>query len=240
MCLNRPAKKNAITRPMYAALSGALESANEDAGVAATVLTGAGGCFTAGNDLGDFLQDPPLDPDAPVLRFLRALANAKKPLIAAVEGLAVGVGTTLLLHCDLVYASEKAHFSLPFVKLGLVPEAGASLLLPRLIGHQRAAEYLLLGEPFGAEAARGMGLVNRVCEAEAALEAALAAATKLASQPLAATIATKALMKRPPESVEARIQAEIEIFQSRLGSPEAREALAAFVERRPPDFSQLR
>lgn len=232
--LNRPEKKNAITQPMYVSLAEALASADADPSVRVTLLAGNGDCFTVGNDLGDFLAGDALSAsDAPVLRFLRALASAKKPLVAAAHGLAVGVGTTLLLHCDLVYAASGTRFSLPFVNLGLVPEAGSSLLLPTLAGYQRAAEHLLLGEPFSAEAAREMGLVNRVCEPDEVFSVALAAAHSLANKPAEAVLATKALLKRHAEPIEARMEAEAAIFKRRLASPEAQQAFAAFLKRRP-------
>lgn len=231
--LNRPDKKNAITHAMYLRLAEALAAADADPSVRATLLTGNGSCFTVGNDLGDFLSDALSSPDAPVLRFLRALSGAKKPLVAAVHGHAVGVGTTLLFHCDLVYAARDTRFSLPFVNLGLVPEAGASLLLPSLAGYQRAAEHLLLGEPFSAEVAREMGLVNRVCESDKVWSVALATARALAAKPMAAVMETKALMRRPPEPIDARMDAEVAVFKRRLASPEAQQAFAAFLKRRP-------
>ncbi|HEX2094105.1 MAG TPA: enoyl-CoA hydratase [Longimicrobiaceae bacterium] len=238
--LNRPEKKNALTLEMYAALAGALRAVEEDPGVRVVLLAGTGDAFTAGNDLGDFLQRPPTDQSSPVLLFLNALISASKPVVAAVNGLAVGVGTTLLLHCDLVYAARSARFHLPFVGLGLVPEAGSSLLLPQRVGQARAAELLLLGESFGAEEALAMGLVSAVFPDEELAEQAAERARRLARQPPAAVRATKALLRRADRAaLPERMRQEGEVFIERLRSPEAREAMQAFLERRAPDFSRF-
>jgi len=238
--LDRPEKKNALTLEMYSALAGALEAAQDDPAVRVVLLTGTGDAFTAGNDLGDFLQRPPTDESSPVLRFLNALISAQKPVVAAVNGLAVGVGTTLLLLCDLVYAARSARFQLPFTSLGLVPEAGSSLLLPQRVGLARAAELLLLGEPFDAEQALGMGLVSAVFEDDELASGAEERARRLAAQPPTAVRLTKSLMRRAERAaLPDQMKEESALFLERLRSPEAREAMQAFMERRKPDFSRF-
>lgn len=230
---NREARKNAITVPMYQHLTATLERAADDPGVAVVLFHGSEQTFSAGNDLADFLSDPPSRADAPVWQFLRSLSAFPKPLVAAVCGVAVGIGTTLLLHCDLVHAGSNARFSLPFVNLGLCPEAGASLLLPRLMGYQRAAEVLLLGEPFDAQAALQAGLVNRVVAPQEALESALAQARKLASKPLQAVLETRRLLKSASAGVlRERIDEEARVFAQLLETDRAREAIAGFGVRR--------
>jgi enoyl-CoA hydratase/carnithine racemase len=236
--MNRPEKKNAITRAMYRTMADTLIQADEDDSVRVILITGTESCFTSGNDLGDFSrasmpgQEPYRNP------FIPAIHRAKKPIIAAVSGVAIGIGTTMLLHCDLVYAGTNARFQLPFVNLGLCPELGSSLLLPLLTGHQRAAELLLLGEPFSAETAREFGLVNMVCPEEELLTMALNKARRLAAQPSASMRLTKELIKRNREMVvTATIEDENRHFGKRLLSPEAKEAFQAFAERRKPDFS---
>lgn len=238
--INRPEKKNALSPAMYSALVEALRRADDDAAVRAILLTGTAECFTSGNDVADFLNDPPTGAQSPVMRFLTAIVTARKPIVAAVSGAAVGVGTTMLLHCDLVYAGTSALFSMPFVSLGLCPEAGSTLLLPRLMGHQRAVELLLLGESFGAQKAKELGIVNAVCPEGELLETAQAAARRLAAQPPAAVRLAKELLKRGYMSaLKETIAVEGERFVARLASPEAAEALRAFMERRRPDFSQF-
>lgn len=238
--INRPDKKNALTADMYAAIAEALRAADADAGVRAVLIHGAGDAFTAGNDLQDFLANAPRYSDAPVFRFLDAVSHAEKPLVAAVSGVAVGVGTTMLLHCDLVYAEEGAKLALPFVNLGLCPEAASSFLLPAIVGYQRAAELLLLGEPFDARKAWELGLVTEVVPGGQALTCAEAAARKLAEKPAASVRITKQLMKRTLMPViEATLAEEIRHFGERLGSPEAKEAFAAFLEKRRPDFTKF-
>ena len=229
--LNRPEKRNALTAAMYQALAGALQAAQADPGVRAVLLVGEGAGFCAGNDLNDFLAAGQLTPEHPVLVFLRTLASFDKPLIAAVHGQAVGIGVTMLLHCDLIVAARSAQFSLPFVQLGLVPEAGSSLLLPRLVGQQRAAELLFLGKPFDAETALRLGLINRVVgEAELAGEArALAAA--VAAQPTESLRATRRLLRGDPAEILARIDAEARIFGAQLQSEEFRAAVRAVLAR---------
>ena len=233
LTFNRVGKKNSITTAMYAALADALQAAAQDDGVRAVVLQGDVTVFSAGNDISDFLQQPAATQDSPVYRFLHAIARFPKPLIAAVCGPAVGIGTTMLLHCDLVYAGDNAMFSLPFVHLGLCPEAGSSLLLPRLMGHQRAAEALLLGEPFMAEAALEVGLVNRVVPPTECNAIAQAQAKKLAAKPLASLVETKRLMKLGQEGqVIERMAEEGASFGHMLREPAAREAFAAFMGKR--------
>ena len=243
LTFNRVDKKNSITRAMYAALADGLERAAQDAAVRVALIQGDATVFSAGNDIGDF-QNAPADPgpreQQPVWRFLRAIATFPNPLVAAVCGPAVGVGTTLLLHCDLVYAGDNAAFALPFVNLGLVPEAASSLLLPQMLGYHRAAEALLLGEPFMAEAALEVGLVNRVVPPTECNAAAQQQARKLAAKPLASLIETKRLMKGGQQAaVLARMNEEGELFGRMLHEPAAREAFAAFAERRKPDFSKI-
>ena len=240
--IRRPDKKNALTGPMYALLADAFEAAERDPGVRVILIHGQSGMFTAGNDLADFLDNPPVndDPPPPVFRFLEAFRTLTKPFVAAVSGVAVGVGTTMLLHCDLVYAGASAKFQLPFVNLGLCPEAASSLLLPALAGHARAAEILLLGEPFDAAKAREIGLVNAVLPDAEVLDHAMAQARKLASQPAASVRLTKRLMKQAQAAlVEQTMREEGRHFRARLVSPESREAFTAFFEKRKPDFSRF-
>jgi len=244
---NRADKKNSITEAMYAAMADALEQAAQDAAVRCLVFQGDLAIFSAGNDIADFLQQAAkgATPQAaqgtgerPVWRFLRLLAGFPKPLVAAVCGPAVGIGTTLLLHCDLVYAGDNAAFSLPFVNLGLCPEAASSLLLPQMLGYHRAAEALLLGEPFLAEAALEVGLVNRVVPPAECNALAQAQARKLAAKPLAALVETKRLMKAGQAAqVQARMQEEGASFAHLMAGPTAKEAFTAFLEKRRPDFS---
>lgn len=238
--INRVDKKNSLTADMYAAMADALAAADADPAVRVVVLQGHETIFSAGNDIGDFLNAPPAGEASPVFRFLRGIAAFSKPLIAAVCGPAVGVGTTMLFHCDLVYAGDNAAFSMPFVNLGLVPEAASSLLVPQMMGYHRAAEALLLGEPFMAEAALEVGLVNRVVPPSEVTNLAQAQARKLAAKPLASLVATKRLLKKSnTEQVLARMDEEGALFRRMLAEPAAREAFGAFMERRKPDFSKL-
>ncbi|EJM96082.1 enoyl-CoA hydratase [Herbaspirillum sp. YR522] len=240
IAFDREDKKNAITAAMYQQLADALKEAEQDAAVRAILFCGKPKVFTAGNDLEDFLRHPPSDKDAPVFQFLWQLSHAGKPIVAAVAGAAVGIGTTLLLHCDLVYAADNARFSMPFTQLGLCPEAASSLLLPHIAGYQRAAEKLLLGEPFDALEARDMGLVNRVLPGDELLPFARQQASKLAALPAASIRVTKQLMKKNRVSAtEQQISAEVEHFARMLVAPEAKEAFTAFLEKRKPDFSQF-
>jgi len=236
----RPEKKNALTQAMYGAMADALAAAERDSGVRAAMLHGARDCFTAGNDLKDFLDRPPRTQETPVFRFISTLPVFGKPLIAAVNGAAVGIGTTMLLHCDLVYAAPGAKFQLPFVSLGLVPEAGSSFLLPYIAGYQRAAELLMLGQPFGTDKALAAGFVTEVVPEGELFERARAAALALAALPPAAVRATKSLMrKRFGARTAEAMEEEGKVFGERLASPEAREAMTAFLEKRKPDFSRF-
>jgi len=238
LTFNRPDKKNSITAAMYAALADALEAAEADPAVRCVLFQGNETTFSAGNDIGDFLNNPPATQDSPVFRFLRGIAQFSKPALAVVCGPAVGIGTTLLLHCDLAYASEQARFRMPFVNLGLCPEAGSSLLVPLLMGHRRAAQYLLLGEEFDAATARELGLVNGVFPADELHEAAFAVAKRLTELPPHAVRTTKALLKRGQNQIlRETILEEGGHFMTCLRSPEAAEALQAFLQHRKPDFS---
>lgn len=229
--LNRPEKKNAITVAMYAALADAIEQAAADEAIRAVVISGSGGVFTAGNDIADFMSVRPGGEDMPVFRFLRAIAGCPKVVIAGAEGFAVGIGTTMLLHCDLVLAAPGTTFSMPFVDLALVPEAASSLLLPRLIGRQRAAKHLLLCDPFDAETALDYGLVTEIVPAEALDDRLRATAERIAAKPPEAVRLTKQLMIAPEAAVSERIAAEGALFEDRLGSAEAAQAFAAFFAR---------
>lgn len=232
--MNRPDKKNALNLEMYEAMGTAIRDAEKNPDVSVIVIAGAADSFCAGNDLKDFLASPPQGEQSPVMKFLRAISEAKLPVVAAVNGTAVGVGVTMLLHCDFVYVSKTATLSLPFVDLGLVPEAGASLLLPRLAGHQKAAELLMLGEPFTPQVALDIGLANAVCAPQDLEATAMNTAKKLAAKPRAALLETKALLRRDFESVSQRIDKEAEAFKKRLASPEAQKAIAAFTQKRKP------
>jgi len=236
--LARLDKKNALTSAMYAAMTDALAAAEARAAVRAILIHGTRDCFTAGNDLKDFLGDPASASKA--LEFVSVLSKVEKPVVAAVGGPAVGIGTTLLLHCDLVYATPGARFQLPFVPLGLVPEAASSLLLPRTAGHARAAKWLLLGEAFTAPEALAAGIVTEIVPEETLLERARAAATALAVLPPESVRLTKQLMKRPlAAEVAEQMAEEARLFAERLQSSEAKEAMAAFIEKRKPDFSRI-
>lgn len=238
--LNRLARKNSFTTAMYAALADALEAASQDAALRVAVIQGHETVFSAGNDIADFLDNPPQSADAPVFRFLRAISRFPKPLVAAVCGPAVGIGTTMLLHCDLVYAGDNAMFSMPFVNLGLCPEAASSYLVPRLMGHARAAETLLLGEPFSVESAMEWGLINRIVPPAEAHALAQQQARKLAAKPLSSLIETKRLMKKGQDAhVAQRMQEEAASFGRMLTEPPAREAFTAFLDKRKPDFSKV-
>jgi enoyl-CoA hydratase/carnithine racemase len=239
--LHRPERKNALTHAMYTGLGDAMATAEADSDIRCVLFTGSAECFTAGNDLSDFSEGLPGDfQSTPVGRFLFALANATKPVVAAVNGPAVGIGTTMLLHCDLVFAGNNTRFQMPFATLGLCPEGGSSLLLPTWLGRVRASELLMLGDAFDAEKADKLGLINRVCEPQETEKSALEACERLCAQPPAAIRATKALLNRPPaDQLKAALLAEGELFAERLQSPEASEALKAFSEKRKPDFSRF-
>jgi enoyl-CoA hydratase/carnithine racemase len=217
----------------------ALAQAATDPAVRVVVFQGHESIFSAGNDIGDFLNQPPTTQDSPVFRFLRGIATFEKPLLAAVAGPAVGIGTTMLFHCDLVYAGDNAAFSMPFVNLGLCPEAASSLLAPRMFGYHRAAEALLMGEPFFAEAAQEVGLVNRVVPPTEVNGYAQAQARKLAGKPLSSLIETKRLMKGDTQAVLQKMDEEGQSFGRMLREPAAKEAFGAFMEKRKPDFSKL-
>ncbi len=236
---NRPHKKNAITAAMYAAVVAAFHHADADPAVRVVLLGGVGDTFTAGNDIGDFQSraaaEDPVDGSA----FLTALSSLTRPLVAAVNGPAIGVGTTMLAHADLVVAARSARFVMPFTSLGLVPEAASSLLFPRLVGHQRASALLLLGEALDAPTAQEWGLVNQVVAAEELMDTARALAARLAALPPEAVRLTKALIKHGQADVPGRIAEELALFRQRLRSPEAAEAFQAFVEKRRPDFSRF-
>jgi enoyl-CoA hydratase/carnithine racemase len=238
IAMNRPEKKNALTHAMYDVMADALASAAADASVRVILITGSGDAFTAGNDLGDFLNAPPAGTESPVQRFLTALSTAEKPVVVAVNGLAIGIGTTMLLHCDLVYAARSAVFSAPFVNLALVPEAASSLLLPRRIGHAKAAELFLLGGRMDAQQAEASGLVTAVFDDAALGAEAIQRARALAAKAPTAVRATKALMKRGEEPVAERMRVESAQFAVQLKSAELREAIKAFTEKRAPDFDR--
>jgi enoyl-CoA hydratase/carnithine racemase len=236
--LNRPERKNALTVAMYERVLELFAEASSRKDIRAVVFTGTGNAFTSGNDLADFMGQPVFSEDSPVLRFLRALVDFPKPLIAAVNGVAVGVGTTMLLHCDLVYAAASARFHLPFVGLGLCPEAGSSALLPRVAGMQVASELLLLGEPFDATLAHRAGLVNEVLPEGELMARVQARVQLLAERPPEAIAASKELLRGPlRQATHEVIRQECAAFAQRLHSAEAAEAFAAFFEKRKPNFS---
>ncbi|MBC7376137.1 MAG: enoyl-CoA hydratase [Burkholderiaceae bacterium] len=238
--LNRVDKKNSITSAMYGAMADALVQAEGDAAIRVVLFQGHETIFSAGNDIGDFLNKPPAGKDSPVFRFLHGIAAFPKPIIAAVCGPAVGVGTTMLFHCDLVYAGDNAAFSMPFVNLGLCPEAASSLLVPQMMGYHRAAEALLMGDPFMAEAALEVGLVNRIVPPTEANGVAQSQARKLAAKPIASLIETKRLMKKgQARLVIEQMNEEGASFGRMLTEPAAKEAFGAFMEKRRPDFSKV-
>jgi enoyl-CoA hydratase/carnithine racemase len=230
LTLARPNKKNALTADMYAALTRALHDADTDEATGAIVISGAGGDFCAGNDIADFLSSSPFA-DAPSLLFIRTIALCQTPLVAAVEGVAIGVGTTMCLHCDLVYAAPSALFRMPFVDLGLVPEAASSLLLPHRIGTVKATEFLMLGEPFDAQQGVALGLINAIVPPQELVRHALQRAAQLAAKPRAALRATRRLIRGDRAQVAAQIEAEAVEFQKALDSPQARAAFAKFLAR---------
>lgn len=237
--IHRPDKKNALTRAMYIAMSDAIRQAEQDTNVRVILLTGGDDCFTAGNDIADFAGARPGEPPV-ALEYLRILADAKKPVVAAVSGVAIGIGTTMLLHCDLVYASQTARFQLPFVNLGLCPEAGSSFLMPSLVGHHRAAELILLGEPFGAEEAHALGVVNQVVASSDLMGTAAQRAQQLVEKPPTALRTTKMLLKAGAnESIQQAMARETQQFAALLQGPEAKEAMMAFLQRRKPDFTKF-
>jgi len=238
LVMNRPQAKNALTLAMYETLVEGLVRAEADDTIRVVLIRGAGGNFTSGNDLKDFMKNPPSDETSPVFRFLLALLRAEKPVIAAVEGFAIGIGTTMLLHCDLVYAADTACLQLPFINLAVVPEAGSSLILPRMLGHQRAAELLLFGDRFDANTALNYGLVNAVFTPDTLETETRKRAQILASKPPAALRETKKLLKRGEiEELAVTMAAEAAIFTQCLASAEFSEAVSAFFEKRQPNFA---
>ncbi len=244
IAFNRPERKNAITGAMYQTMADALVDAESDSAVRAIVFLGKPEIFTAGNDLEDFLKNAPAGgkPDAsrPVYQFMRALSGSSKPVIAAISGAAIGIGTTMLMHCDMVYAADNAKFSMPFVQLGLCPEFASSVLFPAVAGYPRAAEKLLLGEAFSAQEAFEMGMLSKVLPLDELQPFAMRQAAKLVALPAASIRATKSLMKKPKQDqIEAAIAAEIDLFSAMLQAPEAKEAFTAFFEKRKPDFSKF-
>jgi len=236
----RPEKKNAITLDMYLAMAAALRDANGDPSVRAVLITGQPGIFTSGNDLEDFVQRPAQSTESPAFQFMKALIGCDKPVVAAVTGAAIGIGTTMLLHCDLIYLSDEARLAMPFVSLGLVPEFASSLVFPRLVGNVRAAEKLLLGEPFGAAEAVELGIANAVLPANELVNHARRMAERFNALPPGAVRETKKLMRRGGAAqVLETIAAEGAVFAERLTSPEAKEAFSAFFQKRKPDFTQF-
>jgi enoyl-CoA hydratase/carnithine racemase len=236
--LDRPAKKNALSSTMYGALAAAMREAAADPSVTSVLLHGAGSAFTAGNDLQDFVTNPPTE-GSPVLQFLDALATNPVPLVTAVHGPTVGIGATLLLHCDYVAAAESTQLIFPFVNLALIPEAASSLLLPRAVGYLRASEILLTGDPVDARRALDLGLVSRVTDEGEQLAAARAFADRLDGKAPEAVRVTKQLLKDDTAGVHERLAAELRLFTERLGSPEFIEAASAFLQKREPDFTSV-
>jgi len=237
--LNRPDKKNAMTAAMYTSLADSFRAAADDEAVRVVLWHGAGDAFCAGNDVGDFLKNPPGPGESPQARLMNALIDFDKPIVAAVQGAAIGGGTTMLTHCDFVYAGESAKFQLPFVNLGLVPEFGSSCSVPARMGQIRAAELILLGEPFAAARAAEVGLVTRVVPDRYELATATATAQKLAAKPIGALRACKRLMKQAfIGQIKAAVKIENREFSERVRSAEAKEALSAFLEKRPPIFTK--
>ena len=240
----RPEKKNALTVAMYQAMTDALVAAREDAAVRAVLITGQPGIFTSGNDIEDFMKRAPGQGsdamDSPVFRFMRALLDCDKPVVAAVTGAAIGIGTTLLLHCDFVFVSDEARLAMPFVALGLVPEFASSLVVPQLMGHRRAAEKLLLGDPFTPQDAVDCGIANAVLPASEVVNHARRVAERFNHLPPGAVREAKQLMRGPQrEHIVETIRREGELFAARLRSPEAMEAFQAFFQKRKPDFSKF-
>jgi enoyl-CoA hydratase/carnithine racemase len=237
--LNRPTKRNAMTSAMYVALAGIFTKAANDDNTRVVLWHGAGESFCAGNDIEDFLKNPPGPGESPQAALMKALVNFDKPLVAAVRGAAVGGGTTMLTHCDFIYAAENAKFQMPFINLALVPEFGSSWSVPARIGHLRAAELILLGAPFDAGRAAELGLVTEVVSDNDVLARATETARKLAMKPAAALQASKRLMKQPfREQIKAAMKAENEEFSVQVRSEDAKEALTAFLEKRKPDFTR--
>jgi enoyl-CoA hydratase/carnithine racemase len=237
--LNRPAKRNAMTSAMYVALAEILNKAAKDENTRVVLWHGAGDSFCAGNDIDDFLKNPPGPGESPQARLMEALVNFDKPLVAAVQGAAIGGGTTMLLHCDFIYAGESTKFQMPFINLAVVPEFGSSHIVPTRIGHVHAAELILLGAPFDARRAVELGLVNQVVSDNDVMARARETAEKLAAKPAAALQASKRLLKQPfREQIKAAMKAENEEFSVQVRSGDAKEAFNAFLEKRKPDFTK--
>jgi len=231
--ISRPDKKNALTQSMYAALAEGLKVADEEKEIRVILIRGSEDCFTSGNDVNDFVKAPDMGTERPSVQFMKAIGHARKPVIAAVGGLAIGIGTTMLLHCDLVYAAEDAFLQLPFTRLGLCPEAGSSILLQQIAGHQRASELLLLGERFSAHKAREYGIVNEVLPTAGYLDHAMSKAQELARLPADAVQTSKALIKRNQGSpLNDTIQAELIQFARLLQSPDAQAIFQAFLNKK--------
>jgi enoyl-CoA hydratase/carnithine racemase len=236
----RPEKKNAITQDMYQQMADALRAADAAGGVRVVLITGQPGIFTSGNDLEDFMGRPPRGEDAPVFQFMHALVDCSKPVVAAVTGAAIGIGTTMLLHCDLVYVADDARLAMPFVGLGLVPEFASSLVVPQLMGNRRAAEKLLLGDPFTGEQAVECGIANGVLAGSEVVNHARRVAERFNNLAPGAVRDSKRLIRDAQrEAVKAAIAREAEVFSARLRSPEAMEAFQAFFQKRKPDFSKF-
>jgi enoyl-CoA hydratase/carnithine racemase len=237
--LNRPTKRNAMTSAMYLALASIFNKAANDDSTRVVVWHGAGDSFCAGNDIEDFLKNPPGSGESPQSRLMEALVNFDKPLVAAVHGAAIGGGTTMLMHCDFIYAGESTHFQMPFINLAVVPEFGSSCAVPARIGHVRAAELILLGTAFDAGRAMELGLVNQVLPDKDVLARASETAGKLAAKPAKALQASKRLLKQPfREQIKAAMKAENEAFSAQVRSEDAKEAFTAFLEKRKPDFTK--
>ena len=240
LSINRPERKNALSLAMYSALADLIHAANQDASIRVIVLTGTDEFFTSGNDLVDFMNEPEIHPGHPVVRFIDALRDCAKPVVAVVRGHAVGIGTTMLLHCDLVYAADDARLQLPFVNLGLCPEYASSYLVPRLVGQQKAAELFLLGEPFSGADAAVMGIVTKAVPWDELSAYAQEKIQRLAKQPPAAVRRSKALLRAATKSaIDTSLQTEYKAFAEGLASEECKESVTAFFEKRAPDFSRF-
>ncbi|MFI4917935.1 MAG: enoyl-CoA hydratase/isomerase family protein [Legionellales bacterium] len=235
--LNRPEKKNAINASMYDAIANSINDAVKDKNIHVIVISAVGDTFSAGNDLNDFLQNPPGPGDSPQAKLMEAFINCKKPIVAAVQGSAVGSGTTMLTHCDFIYASENAKFQMPFINLALVPEFGTSFSLPRQIGYLNAAELILLGKFFDVNRALQLGLITQIVPEHLLIETAMKTAGELAKKPSSALQACKTLMKQSSEQgMKDAIKAELKEFSVRLHSKDTKEAINAFLEKRQPHF----
>lgn len=240
LSLNRPERKNALTLAMYSTLADLLKQADQNPNIRVIVLAGTEDFFTSGNDLVDFMNEPEIHENHPVVRFIEALRHCGKPVVAVVRGHAIGIGTTLLLHCDLVYVADDARLQLPFVNLGLCPEYASSYLIPRLVGQQKAAELFLLGEPFSGEEAASLGIATKAMPAHELADYANAKITRLAQQPPGAVRRTKALLRAATRvAIDASLSTEYAGFAAGLASEECKESITAFFEKRAPDFSRF-